>query len=114
MKLGMCGIRGFGNCFAELFCLHPAVESFSIADLDPAMRERAAGRYELAGAYETLDELLATDIDAVAIFTPPWVHAEQSVQALETGKHVLSACPAAVNLEDLRRVVNAVEKSGCI
>ncbi len=43
--------------------------------------------------YASLDEICASDIDALAIITQPWLHAPQAVQAMEAGKHVYSAVP---------------------
>ena len=39
------------------------------------------------------DVLNDRHVDAVALFTPAPLHAEQSVAALRAGKHVLSAVP---------------------
>jgi predicted dehydrogenase len=35
----------------------------------------------------------------VALFTQPWLHAPQAIQALESGKHVYSAVPI-ISLDD--------------
>ena len=114
MKVGMCGVRAHGLDFMKLLCLHPDVESVSIADTDAAVRSAAAEVPGVARAFASLDELLATDVDAVGIFTPPWLHAEQSVRALEAGKHVMAACPLGLTLEEVRAVVDAVERTGRI
>jgi predicted dehydrogenase len=74
--------------------LHPDVESVAIADLDARVRAKARETTGVSQDYETLEELLDADVDAVGIFTPPWTHAELAIQALQAGKHVLSACPA--------------------
>ena len=64
--------------------------------------------------HETFDELVDSDVDAIGVFTPPWAHAEQSIRALEMGKAVICACPAALTLDELRRLVDAVERTGRI
>lgn len=112
MKIGVCGVRELGLDFLKLFSLHPDVESVAIADLDAGVRAKARETTSVAGEFEALDELLDTDVDGVGIFTPPWTHAELAVQALRAGKHVISACPVGLTMDELRSVVDAVEKAG--
>lgn len=114
MKVGMCGVRGMGSDFLKLFGLHPDVDAVAVADLDANVRARAPQFAELSHAVGTLDQLLDTDVDAIGVFTPPWTHANLAVQALEAGRHVISACPMGLTLDELRAVVDAVESSGKI
>jgi len=53
----------------------------------------------------TLEELLASDIDAVYIATLPDSHPGYSIAALNAGKHVLCEKPAATNLALLNGVL---------
>lgn len=52
------------------------------------------------------------DLDAVGVFTPAPLHAEQAVAALKAGKHVISAVPAGLTAEELERVLEAVKTTG--
>jgi predicted dehydrogenase len=56
-------------------------------------------------ACASVDELLATDIDAVYIATLPDSHATYSIAALKAGKHVLCEKPVTVNLPELEQVL---------
>jgi len=56
-------------------------------------------------ACASVDELLATDIDAVYIATLPDSHAAYSIAALKAGKHVLCEKPVTVNLPELEQVL---------
>lgn len=62
-------------------------------------------------ACATLDELLASDIDAVYIATLPDSHAFYSIAALNAGKHVLCEKPATVNLAQLEEVLKVARAS---
>lgn len=62
----------------------------------------------------TLDDLLASDIDAVYIATLPDSHAAYSIAALKAGKHVLCEKPATVNLTELEEVLKVVEQTGLL
>ena len=45
--------------------------------------------------------MLASDVDAVAIFTQRWTAWTTGVQALRAGKHVYSAVPMAVSVAEV-------------
>lgn len=62
----------------------------------------------------SLDELLATDIDAVYIATLPDSHAQYSIAALNAGKHVLCEKPATVNLKQLNEVLALAKAKGLL
>ncbi len=52
------------------------------------------------------------DIDLVDVCTPPYVHAEISINALRAGKHVICEKPMAASLEECDAVIRAAEESG--
>jgi predicted dehydrogenase/threonine dehydrogenase-like Zn-dependent dehydrogenase len=51
------------------------------------------------------------EINSVFIMTPHHLHAEQTVAALEAGKNVFVEKPLAINVQQLKAVENAYEKS---
>lgn len=61
-------------------------------------------------SYERL--IQEDDCDAVLLATPMDIHAEQAVQAMRAGKHVLSEVVAATTLEDCWELVETAEKTG--
>ncbi len=66
-----------------------------------------------ASRYRTADELIADPtIDAVDLCTPSFLHADQTVAALEAGKHVLVEKPMATNAADCQRMLDAAASSG--
>lgn len=65
-------------------------------------------------ACSSVDELLASDIDAVYIATLPDSHAEYSIAALKAGKHVLCEKPAGINLNDLDKILTVAKSTGLL
>ena len=64
---------------------------------------RHAGRY-----VASFEELVGSDeIDAVYVASPHALHADQSIAALEAGKHVLVEKPMALSAADCTRMVDA-------
>jgi len=51
------------------------------------------------------------DIEAVVIATPPYLHAEMAVAALQAGKHVYCEKPVAITPDSVQRVVKASRAS---
>jgi predicted dehydrogenase len=51
---------------------------------------------------------------AVFVATPPFLHVEHSVQALQAGKHVVSEVFAAFTMDECWRLVEAVEQTGLV
>ena len=60
---------------------------------------------------ESLDR---ADVDAVILATPTQLHADQAVQCLEAGKHVLVEIPMADSLADSRRLVETQQRTGLV
>ncbi|MCU1549845.1 MAG: Myo-inositol 2-dehydrogenase / D-chiro-inositol 1-dehydrogenase [Glaciihabitans sp.] len=65
--------------------------------------------YALAPSFTDL--LHDDSIDAVLLATPNFLHADQTIQALEAGKHVFCQKPISLTLEDANRVVAAAAAS---
>jgi len=61
----------------------------------------------------SIEEVLANpDIDAVTLATPHTLHTEQIIQAAEAGKNIYTEKPFALNAQDARRAISAVEQAG--
>jgi len=112
IRVGMCGVGAFADCFIPLFKAHPLVEEVILCDLDAEKLRAKSERFGIQATCPSLDDLCALDIDAVAIITQHWLHAPQAVQALRAGKHVYSAVPTAHSLEELAELVRTVEETG--
>ena len=124
ISLGIVGLGSFGSSFADLFMSHPLVDRIALCDREPeriarfATDERWQAKFHPRDAYASLDEICASDIDALALFTQPWLHAPQAVQAMEAGKHVYSAVPIVMLpdgdeiLDWCARLVETVERTG--
>jgi len=114
IKIGIVGAGQFAQHFIPLFNAHPQVKSVLLADLDEKKRTAAAAKYGVAATCATLDDVLASDVDAVALFTQHWMHGPQAMQALRAGKHVYSAVPCAASIEETQALVRTVEQTGKI
>ncbi|MBD5549742.1 MAG: Gfo/Idh/MocA family oxidoreductase [Lachnospiraceae bacterium] len=64
-------------------------------------------------AYDTVEELLAdTEIDAVSVCAANYAHAELTIKALRSGKHVLCEKPMAVTMDECEEMAAAARETG--
>lgn len=70
--------------------------------------ETYARKWEIPLAFGSYEAMLTTNaIDAVYISLPNHLHAEWTIRALESGKHVLCEKPFAITLDEVDRMISA-------
>ncbi len=111
LRVGIVGGR-FGATFQ--FHEHPDCIVTGVAELRPDRLQALSKTYGCDTKYESMEVMLrdAKDLDAVAIFTEAPNHVPHSIAALNAGKHVLCAVPAAMTLEECAQLVETVERTG--
>jgi UDP-N-acetyl-2-amino-2-deoxyglucuronate dehydrogenase len=88
------------------------VELIAICDIDARVLD-AAARATGARPYQSMNDLLAaTDIDVVVLCTPSGLHPGQTIQAAESGRHVVTEKPMATRWTDGLRMVKACDDAG--
>ncbi|MCK5758151.1 MAG: Gfo/Idh/MocA family oxidoreductase [Clostridiales bacterium] len=112
MKVGVVGTGAFAQNFIPLFKLHPLVEEVVLCDLDSDKLSQNMKKHSILKGASSLDDLLQTDVDSIAIFTQNWMHGPQAEKALLAGKNVYSAVPAGISIEEVEKLIKAVIKSG--
>ncbi|GAB2540026.1 Gfo/Idh/MocA family protein [Brachybacterium huguangmaarense] len=115
-SVGIIGIGQFGTHFAQLFAAHPDIDAVYAVDERPERIDalEARGEVRFAGRLATVEELLASDVDAVAVFTQRWTHGRIAIAALNAGKHVYSAVPMAIEEDEIREIARLVETTGLV
>lgn len=112
VRIGIAGL-GFGAEFIPIYQAHPDAELVAVCQRSPEQLNKVADHFGVAARYTSFEELINDpEVDAVHINTPIGSHADQSVAALEAGKHVACTVPMAVTLADCQRVVDAQRRSG--
>jgi len=105
---GMVGIGGIAATVGPVFATTAGARLVGVAARDPQRTAAFAARHGAVRSYETFEALLSDpEIEAVYLGTPNWLHAEQAIQALVAGKHVLVEKPMAISVADAERMVSA-------
>ncbi|HET7745708.1 MAG TPA: Gfo/Idh/MocA family oxidoreductase [Vicinamibacteria bacterium] len=114
------GVSGIGWCASEhikAFLENPHCEVRLLHVRDEARAREKLARYgvQVPGARFTkrYEDLLESDaVDIVSITTPNHLHAGQAVAAARAGKHFVLEKPTGLDTRELRRIRDAVRKSG--
>ena len=110
VRIGVVG-GGFGASFQ--WHLHPNARVTAVCDIQPKALQRLSEVYRCGNTYKSFREMLRhPELDAVAVFTPAPLHAWMVIEAMNAGKHVISAVPAALSAEDLERMLETVRRTG--
>lgn len=84
------------------------------ADTNPAALEAARAHFGsgLATTADYREVLARTDVDAVFVVTPDFLHEEQAVAALEAGKDVFCEKPMAITIAGCDRMLATAQRTG--
>jgi predicted dehydrogenase len=70
-------------------------------------------QFNIARQYKKLEDLLKDGgVDALVISTPNYLHAPQTIAALNTGVHVMVEKPMAMNAREAQAMIDAAKKNG--
>lgn len=112
--LGIVGAGQFAGSFAHLWRLHPGVGDIFVTDLLPDRAAALVADHGLAGTFASFEEMLDSDVDAVAVFTQRWTHGPLVEQALRAGKHVYSSVPMGITEQEIAAIIAAVQDTGLV
>jgi xylose dehydrogenase (NAD/NADP) len=91
----------------------PKVELLAVASRDDARAREYADEWQIERAYGSYDELLADpDVEAIYNPLPNTMHVDQSIKAMEAGKHVLCEKPLSRHAADVERAFDVAERTG--
>jgi predicted dehydrogenase len=114
VTVGLIGAGGRGTFDAGHLVEHTGAKLTAICDVVPEKIEAAKKRFGLpnARAFTNYRELLASDVDAVLIATPVFLHPEHLEAAIAAGKHVYIEKPAGADVSGCKRVMAAGKAAG--
>ncbi len=111
IRVGIIGAGIWGTNHALALTTHPACSVAVICDRDQARARRAGERFGCAWT-TSLDDVAASDVEAVTIATPDHLHREPVVAMLGAGKHVMVEKPLATTVADGLAMVEAAAQAG--
>jgi myo-inositol 2-dehydrogenase / D-chiro-inositol 1-dehydrogenase len=111
IRVGLAGAGGRGSYTGRMMNDNAGARIVAIADVVSANIARAKQRIgePQAREYSNIDDLLASDVDAVMIATPCHLHPDHLEAAIKAGKHIYIEKPAAVDVAGAKRVMRLAD-----
>lgn len=113
ISLGLIGSGNRGTYDATIVHNDPRARVTALCDLFDDRIETAKSKLKLdkPAVFKDYEKLLASDVDAVLIATPPFEHPRHLEAAVQARKHVYCEKPMGVDVAGARRVIAAGKKA---
>jgi predicted dehydrogenase len=109
ISVGLTGAGSRGSYDASIVHADPRARITAVCDLFDGRIGPAKQiiKVQNPAVYTDFERLLASDVDAVILATPPFEHPRMLAAAVRVGKHVYCEKPAGVDLAGIRRAQGA-------
>lgn len=115
IRVAIVGTGGIAHSHMEAYRkLQDRCEVVALVDIIPGKARRFMEEFGLScDTFEDHQDILPRQgIDLVDVCTPPFVHAQISINALRSGKNVVCEKPMAASLEECDAMLKARDESG--
>lgn len=110
MAVSSLGVAVAGTGFGQKvhipgFQVHHRTQVVAVYHREAAKAQAIAAKHGIPHACDTLEQVLTlSEVDAVSIATPPFLHCAMATDALKAGKHILLEKPTALSVEEARHI----------
>ncbi|MBE7550602.1 MAG: Gfo/Idh/MocA family oxidoreductase [Anaerolineales bacterium] len=115
LKIGFTGTGYISKIHAAAARVQPDTELVAVVNHRPESMAAFAAEYSIPRQYSTVAELLQEGgVDTLVVSTPNYLHAPETIAALEAGIHVMVEKPMAMNAAEAEAMLEASQKSGAL
>ena len=115
MKVILVGAGAFGVKHLDAMAKIDGIEVLSLVSRDAASTAEVAKKWKIPHCTTDLAQALAQPgVQAALLCSPTQVHAQQAMQCLRAGKHVMIEIPIADSLADAEAVVRTQQETGLV
>ena len=111
LSVGLIGAGRRGSYDAGIFAKNEFAKVSHVCDIYDDQIAAALKQFSGAKTFKNIDDLLASDVDAVLIATPPFLHPEHFEKAVKARKHIFMEKPAGVTPAGCKRVLEAAKNA---
>ncbi|RLE69585.1 MAG: gfo/Idh/MocA family oxidoreductase, partial [Thermoprotei archaeon] len=113
MRVGVIGCGSIGKVHISNLKKLPGVDVVAACDIDEGELKVVKEKFGVESLYTDYHDLVSrSDLDAVVVATPNYLHYPMTVDALKEGKHVLCEKPPALTAREVREMYEASRKYG--
>ena len=114
IRVAIVGTGGISHAHINSYLQFPdRCRIVALVDILPGKAQHVKEQYGLdCEVFLDHHDILNLDIDLIDVCTPPFAHAEISINALRSGKNVICEKPMAASLEECDAMLKARDESG--
>ena len=110
IKIGVIGVGSRGSYDGRTVSKDPRVRMAAVCDISDEQIAKAKASFAPdAKTYKDHRDLLASDVDAVIIATPVFLHPDHFEAAVKSGKHIYIEKPAGLSVAGCKRVIRIAD-----
>jgi predicted dehydrogenase len=114
-RVGLIGAGGIARTHADHYKQIPGVEVIAAADIVAKNLDIMKDKFGVAELYADWKDMLAqSELDAVSICTPNYLHYQPTLDALNAGLHVMIEKPLAMNATEGQAMRDLARKKGLV
>ncbi len=114
MKFGIIGTNFISEWFSEAARRVEGIEISAVYSRTACRGHEFASANGIAEVYDSLEGLLSSDIDAVYVASPTFMHGVQSIAAMRAGKHVLVEKMMAPSFSVAQKMAKCSKECGVV
>jgi predicted dehydrogenase len=115
MKIAFAGAGYIINIHAQAAKLQKDVELVAVVNRISEKAQALVMKFGFKHQFETVEQLLEMGgVDALVIGSPNYLHASQTIAALNAGVHVMVEKPMAMNAQEAHQMLEASLTSGAL
>jgi predicted dehydrogenase len=111
LTVGLLGAGRRGVYVSGIFAKNEFARMAAVCDIYDDQLAAASTKFAGARTFKSHKELLASDVDAVYIATPPYLRPEHFEAAVAARKHIFMEKPAGVDVAGVNRLLAAAKKA---
>jgi len=113
VKWGILGTGKIAKRFMQAAFYVPDAQVVAVGSREQHTADQFGAQYGIPKRYGSYDALLHDpEVEIVYVATPHTLHAENTLAALQAGKHVLCEKPFTINAQQAEQVIRAARASG--
>jgi len=111
ITVGVLGAGNRGTFVSTMMAKNTSARVVALCDVFEEKMEQAKKSIgvESPKLYKDFRQMLVSDVDAIIIATPVFLHAEHFEAAVKAGKHIYIEKPASMDVEGCKRVMRAAD-----
>ncbi len=111
-KVGVIGLGTFGKIHVQAFGSHHRTLIAAVCDINEEEGEKVSREYGCDFYTDYSEMMEESELDAVSIATPDYLHTDPALLAANKGLHILLEKPMATTVDEAEQIMAAVDKSG--